>query len=76
MTPDEAKEKGYEIIAASAFEVGLLKDGKGVRCWWARDFDGKIPSFDHPLIQEAIRITESYDDWIRTVRENMQHPPE
>lgn len=49
---------GYEIIKASAFEVGLTKNGKGVRTWWAKDFEGLLPSLDHPLIQEAIKINE------------------
>ena len=49
---------GYEVVAASHFEVGLIKDGKGVRTWFCQDFDGKLPTLDHPKIQEAIRINE------------------
>lgn len=56
----EAKEKGYEVIAASAFEVGLLQNGKGIRTWFCQDFDRKLPDLDHPLIQEAIDINESF----------------
>lgn len=58
MTAEEAKAKGYEIVPASAFEVGLLKNGRGMRTWWANDFDGKLPGLDHPLIQAAIDICE------------------
>lgn len=58
MTAEEAKAMGYEVVAASSFEVGLLKNGRGVRTWFCQDFDRKLPPLDHPLIQEAIRINE------------------
>jgi hypothetical protein len=58
MTPAQATAKGYKVVPASAIEVGLLKNDKGVCTWWARDFDGKLPGLDHPLIQKAIEICE------------------
>lgn len=60
MTAAEAKLAGYELVKASPYEVGLLKNGKGIRTWWARDFDCALPTLEHPLIQEAIRITEEH----------------
>ena len=60
MTADEAKAAGYEVVAASTFEVGLIHKGKGVRTWWARDFKLWLPPLDHPMIQEAININEEY----------------
>jgi len=48
----------YELIKASPFEVGLLRNGLGVRTWWARDFDCKMPDLRHPLVQEAIAACE------------------
>ena len=33
MTEKEAKEKGYEIVAASLFEIGLLKNNRGVEAF-------------------------------------------
>lgn len=67
MTAKEAKALGYEVVAASNFEVGLVKNGRGIRTWFCQDFDRKLPSLDHPLIQEAIRITEEMD---RKIAEN------
>lgn len=61
MTKEEAKALGYEVIAASPFEVGLIKRGKGCRTWFCQDFDRKLPELDHPLIQEAIRVREEYE---------------
>lgn len=58
MTIDEAKALGYSVKPASPFEVGLIKNGKGIKTWWAKDFGGKMPKLDHSLIQEAIRINE------------------
>lgn len=58
MTSKEAKNLGYKIVAASPFEVGLVKNGKGIRTWWAQDFNGKMPALNHPEIQKAIAITE------------------
>lgn len=59
MTIKEAQAKGYAVIKASPFEVGLLRNGNGVRTWFARDFGGKLPKLDHSLISEAIRIHEA-----------------
>ncbi len=58
MTIDEAKAKGYEIKAASMFEVGLIKKGVGMRTWFAGTFGGKMPDLDHPVIQECIQVCE------------------
>lgn len=56
--PLDAAALGYKVIAASAFEVGLVRNGQGVRTWFAQDFDGAMPTLEHPKIQEAIRATE------------------
>jgi hypothetical protein len=58
MTSKEAYQKGYRVVAASPFEVGLTKDGRGLRTWFSQDFDGKIPTLDHYLIQECIESHE------------------
>lgn len=60
MTKEEAAALGYRLIWASTYEVGLLKDGRGLRTWWIRDFgfDHILPELDHPLIQKAIAIHE------------------
>ena len=63
MTSDEAKALGYEVVAASAHEVGLIKHGRGVRTWWCQDFDRELPPLDHPLIQQAIAAQEKLDTW-------------
>lgn len=61
MNIHEAKKLGYKIKYASSFEIGLVKKGKGIRTWWAKDFDDKIPSLDHPKIQKAIEINEQIE---------------
>lgn len=58
MTAKEAYQIGYRVIAASPFEVGLTKDGRGLRTWFSQEFDRKIPSLDHHVIQECIRNHE------------------
>lgn len=60
MTAAQAKAKGYKVERASPYEWGLLCNGKGIKTWWARDFCGTPPTLDHPLIQEAININETY----------------
>jgi hypothetical protein len=58
----------YRIDFASAFELGLFCDGKGVRTWWANSFavpddpnsGVEFPDISHPKIQEAIRIHENF----------------
>ncbi len=67
----DGKALGYEIIKASTFEVGLIKNGKGVRTWWANEFNGDLPPMEHPLIQEAIQITE---EWWRTMSDILNVP--
>lgn len=52
---------GYKVIAASPFEVGLTKNGKGIRTWWCRAFGCKMPPLDHPEIQHAIRLNEELE---------------
>jgi len=58
MTDTEAYQLGYRVIEASTFEVGLVKNGIGIRTWWNSTFKNEIPTLDNPVIQEAIRITE------------------
>lgn len=65
MTKQEAEQLGYKVIQASPFEVGLVKNGKGVRTWWAKDFGGKLPGLDHSLILEHIRIQEELENEIK-----------
>ncbi len=59
MTIEEAKSAGYRVVKASPFEVGLVKGDKGVRTWWAKEFNCQLPSLDHWAIQEAISIHEA-----------------
>jgi len=59
MTSSDAAKLGYRVVPASPFEVGLIKNGRGIRTWFARDFDGKLPPLDHPKIQQAIEINEA-----------------
>ena len=58
MTAQEAAALGYEVVRASDYEVGLLKNGQGIRTWFCQDFDRKLPPLDHPLIQECIARVE------------------
>lgn len=58
MTTQEAEKLGYEIKGASSFEVGLIQNGKGVRTWWVSDFNGELPTLEHPLVQRAIETEE------------------
>lgn len=58
MTIEQAKALGYEVIKASSHEVGLLKNGKGIRTWFCQDFDRRLPELSHPLIVEAILRVE------------------
>lgn len=59
MTREQAAALGYSVIKASPHEVGLLKNGKGIRTWFCQDFDRKLPALDHPIIVEAIRRVEA-----------------
>lgn len=59
MSAQEAAALGYEVVKASVYEVGLVKNGQGIRTWWCQDFDRKLPGLDHPEIQKAIEINES-----------------
>lgn len=58
MTKEEAEAKGYKVIAASPFEVGLIKGDRGIRTWWCQKFDRKLPPIDHPEIMRMIEINE------------------
>jgi len=58
MTIQEAEKLGYRVIKASPFEVGLIKGEIGIRTWFCQDFDRRLPSLDHPIIQEAIERVE------------------
>jgi hypothetical protein len=57
----EIEDRGYRIIAASPFEVGLVKNGMGLRTWYATEFGGKLPRLDHPIIQAAIKAQEEME---------------
>jgi len=61
MTAQEAAALGYEVVKASPFEVGLIKNEKGIMTWFCQDFDRKLPDLDHPKIQEAIEIQEEFE---------------
>jgi hypothetical protein len=78
VTVEQAKELGYEVVITSPFEVGLVKNGQGIRTWWNSDF-GHVPSLDHPVIQQAIEMNEalgifwkpaSCEDWPDELEEN------
>ena len=56
-----AEALGYSVVRASPFEVGLTKNGRGLRTWFCADFDRKLPALDHPEIQRAIEVNEKYD---------------
>lgn len=73
MTAAEAKKNGYKVIKASPFEVGLTKNGKGIRTWWAVEFGGKMPGLGHQEVMRAIEINEEIENaFIQARRE----PPE
>lgn len=63
MTKKEAEIRGYKVIAASPFEVGLIKGEKGIRTWFwfCQDFDRKLPPLDHPEILRAIEVNEEFE---------------
>lgn len=58
MTAEQAAALGYEVVLASPFEAGLVKNGKGIRTWWASDFDGNFPGLEHPIIMDKIKQLE------------------
>src|SRR6185295_19657897 len=65
MTIKQAYRLGYRVIQASAVEIGLSRNGQGIRTWFISDFHatGKLqslPSLAHPKIQKAIRITGKF----------------
>ncbi|MGH2414540.1 MAG: hypothetical protein ACRDEA_12830 [Microcystaceae cyanobacterium] len=70
MTIKEAEALGYKVIKASPFEVGLTRNGQGIRTWWASDFGGKLPGLDHSLIQEAIVIHNKIESDFLLARDN------
>jgi hypothetical protein len=55
-----AKALGYSVEKATPFEVGLLKNGKGIRTWFCQDFDRKLPELDHPIILACIARVEAH----------------
>lgn len=62
MTKEEAESKGYKIVQASSCEIGLIKQGKGVRTWFYSAFNPDEPiTIEHPLIQRAIEIQEDFE---------------
>lgn len=65
MTREEAEQLGYRVIKASDFEVGLVKGDKGVRTWWAQDFDRKLPDLGHHRI---LRAAQAYEDFLGMMR--------
>jgi hypothetical protein len=58
MSSEEAKFLGYEVFRVSDIEVGLCKNGVGIRTWWASDFERIIPTLDHPKILACISARE------------------
>ena len=67
MTADEARRLGYSLMEASPFEVGLLKNGRGLRTWWAQTFDCIMPTLDHPIVLEAIELNEKNEAEFGTI---------
>jgi hypothetical protein len=57
---DDATTKGYSLVIASPFEVGLLRNGEGMRTWYVFDFECQMPKLDHALVQEAIEASEKH----------------
>ena len=57
-----ARTQGYKVIKASPFEVGLVKNGVGIRTWWASDFDCKLPPLGHPVMMDCIKRSEARRD--------------
>lgn len=60
MTAKEAAAKGYRLIQASAFEVGLIYRERGVRTWWAGTFGCRMPDFSDPVIMDAVERHEQH----------------
>lgn len=60
MTIDEIKALGYEVVRASDHEVGLIKNGVGLRTWFCQVFDHKLPPLDHPILVRYIQMLESF----------------
>jgi hypothetical protein len=58
ITKEQAEALGYEVIAASDFEVGLVKGDIGLKTWFCQDFLRELPPLDHPKILEAIENHE------------------
>lgn len=71
MTIQEAVQKGYELVKASPFEVGIIKNGQGLRTFWLAEFGGKMPTLAHPQIQAAIAIQEDLEkEWNEHANKN------
>ena len=60
MTEKEAASKGYRLVMASPFEVGLIYKERGVRTWWLGTFGMRMPVFDTPEVRAAIEINEQH----------------
>lgn len=60
MTITEIQSRGYRLIQASPFEVGLIHGERGVRTWWSGTFGQRMPTLDDPQVLEAIRINEQH----------------
>jgi hypothetical protein len=60
MTKEEAERLGYQVVKASGFEVGLVKNDQGLCTWFCQDFDRVLPGLDHPKILEAIERYENH----------------
>lgn len=54
----EDLNKGYRLEMASPIEVGLLKNGFGVRTWYRSEFGKEAPTMEHPLVKRAVEIEE------------------
>lgn len=61
MTIEQAEKLGYRLVAASFCEIGLEKRGRGIRTWWASQFDS-WPHLDHVEIQRAIEVNEELEN--------------
>ena len=60
MTAKEATIKGYRLIQASQFEVGLIYRERGVKTWWAGAFGCRMPDMTDPQVMEAIERHERH----------------
>lgn len=65
MTEKDVSDLGYKVVWAGPFEVGLVKNGRGIRTWWAKDFGGELPPLNHSLVLEAVFNQEKLEAWMK-----------